>query len=288
MRKWIILSLLLIGAAIYAVASTAGLSIAQEDSPIKRIFHTDDNPRSSHAPESAAFLVGKDKYIVLLQDNVISAEWAYSDPPYGLSFVRMYESGWSVYQPIAKGTSLDDVHNATHAYDDGTHWHFTHATPHEHNVLEAVTEALLISHFQPRVNAQNLQVHAGADLTARTLEYNELKYLQALMDDAQDRVEKAVRKLWLGQHIQEGKHDYERETVVAAIRAALTAMEERAKNDPLVRFNLAFVKQEANNVIAELTTTPTYKTRAQIAAETAATSATSTATSTAATSTNPN
>ena len=211
--------------------------------------------------ESATFIEDGKRYAIFRSVNGIFHAQPLSLTE-GFYYTNNYDLGY-LYQPPAAGTKLADVNGATHPHDDGTHWHICAISPSQQHVLEAEVEALLISHFQSRINSLNMDVHSAPDVTARTLRLNKLRYLQQVADDAQMNVETAIRKLWLGQHIQEQKHDFARETAVAAIRKAVNALTELAKTDPLVRFNLANVKKETNKIISELRTTPTYKTRIQ-------------------------
>ena len=177
-----------------------------------------------------------------------------------------------VYQPTFPGTTLADINGATHAYDDGTHWHYSRASERDHHQLEADAEALLLTHFQPHINAHSLEVHKAADINARTLAVNVLSLIQGVMEDARANVEAAVRSLWLGQHIQEAQPDYARTTVVAAIRKAMVSFADSAADNPIVRFNKEAVERAVGKVVLELTTTPPVKSRAQTAADAAAAS----------------
>lgn len=174
------------------------------------------------------------------------------------------------YVPAHPSMTKKDIEESSYAVDDGTYWHFYKATAGDHHILEASVEALLIAHFQPRINAQSMKVHRAADITARTLEANKLEWLQTVMDDALNYAENEVRGLWLGQHIQEGKSDFARETASGAVVKALVKLTETAKTSPIAKFNQNFVETEANKVVSSLTTRPTVETRIQRAARLAA------------------
>ena len=168
-----------------------------------------------------------------------------------------------VYLKIHPSMTVALVEGATIEEDDGTHWHFHKASPLDHHLLEAETKGMLIAHFQPHINGQNLEIHKAGDITARTLEVNKQKHLQQVMDDALTNVETEVRKLWQGQHVHEGKHDYARETAAAAVTAALATLVETAKTDPIANFNKGWVTTEATKVFTALTATRTVETWAQ-------------------------
>lgn len=168
-----------------------------------------------------------------------------------------------VYYPIFPGTTLEDVEGATHAYDDGTHWHFAHASTGEHYDTEFVLEAMVVSTFQPVVNQALKSVVMATDTTARTLASNYLTQLLKLVDDIKDDVEKQYRALLLGEHKKNSPHlDNHRAMVVASIRTAFTAWKEAVKNDPVAKFQTSALETATNSVIAELTETPTIEFRA--------------------------
>lgn len=221
----------------------------------------------SWIPKSASFQEGEHHYLVHELHGVFSvARTIHSEE--GVYPVDFTEG--QLYQPPAPHTQLKDVRSAIHAEDDGDYWHLTAATPDQHRALEASIEAMLVSHFQPLINAQNIAVHGGATINDRTLELNKLKYLQEAADRAQENAQTAVRELWLGQHVQEGKHDYAREVAVAATKKAVTDLTAVATSNPLVRFNLPFVTSQTSEVVKGLSADPAYKTRMQVAAAAAA------------------
>lgn len=175
------------------------------------------------------------------------------------------------YQPIAPGTTLADVDGATHAYDDGTYWHFAHSTPGEHHDLEALVEALLIAHFQPRVNRAVQAVAIAGDTTTRTLANNYLDALNGLLESVLDHAEKTVRALTLGEHRRESpEKDNNRAVAVASVRAALAATRTAAADNPVLRYQVPALEAACTAVVTELTATPTIETRTQRAARLAA------------------
>ena len=169
-----------------------------------------------------------------------------------------------IYYPIAPGTTVEDINGATHAHDDGTHWHFAHATPGQHHDTEAVIEALVIAHFQPRINRAIQAVAVAGDITSRTLANNYLDALNGLTEIVMDHAEKTVRGLTLGEHERESpEKDNNRIVVVAAIRSALAAMKKKAEDSPLIRYQIPALEAACAAVISELTATPTIETRTQ-------------------------
>lgn len=175
------------------------------------------------------------------------------------------------YWPVAPGTTASDVDGAVYAYDDGTYWHFGHAAPGQHHDTEAIVEAMLISHFQPKVNRAIQAVAVAGDITARTLANNYLDALNGLVEIVLDHAEKAVRALTLGEHARETpEKDNNRAVAVAAIKSAVAATKKTAESNPMVRYQLPALESAATAVVTELTATPTIETRTQRVARLAA------------------
>ena len=166
-----------------------------------------------------------------------------------------------LYQPLAPGTTVADVEGATHALDDGTYWHFVHASPGEHYDMEAFAKALLISHFQPRINRAAHEAHAGLTVTARTRASARMGALNDFVDAATKVVETDFRKLTLGHHERETPQaDNHRAIVVAAVRSVLAAW--TGAKDVAATTKLGLVSADVNKLLANLTETPAVLTRA--------------------------
>ena len=197
----------------------------------------------------------------------LGGSWTYQ----GKELFTVYDEGSTIYRPIHPSVTLADVKGATYAIDDGTHWHFAHASHGEHHDLEALVEALLIAHFQPKINSAGAVVHAALDITARTLARNKLVALNTFVDAALAEVQKAVRALTLGQHGRETPHaDNHRAIVAAAIQAVMADWGTRGKTDVSVKHALDRVSLDAAALLTKLTHTPTLETRAAKAARLAA------------------
>ena len=175
------------------------------------------------------------------------------------------------YNPIKAGTKLVDVLGATHAIDDGTHWTFAHAHPGEHHDIEAIAEALVITHFQPLINAALIASVSATDITARTLAVNQLKTLVDFAEDAQEAVETAIRKRTLGEHVRDASSTgHHRDVAVAGIQAAKADWTKRAKTDVFLNAQLTSITTKIDGVVTDLTEAPAIKTRAEKAAADAA------------------
>lgn len=189
----------------------------------------------------------------------------------GLYFFAEYQPDGVIHTPIHPSMTLDDVEGATHAEDDGTHWHIGHASAGSHNDLEAIAEALLLTHWQPRINAAISKAIMAADVTARTLAHNKMQALTMFSAEGQTAIQTALRSRTLGHHVREQRHtDYRRQVVVAACRTVLAAWKEAAKSSVVTRAAVALIEPDVNKLIAELTAAPTYRTRAAKAAADAA------------------
>lgn len=223
-------------------------------------------------PVEAGIKVGRRYFLVYEKSGVFHVVEAYISGGGGHDGPSLspdsLPDGTPVYTPIAPGTTLEDVEGAVHAVDDGTAWHFGHATPGQHHDTEAVIEGLLIAHLQPKVN-RAIQAIAilPDDATAKTLANNYLNALNGFVEAARDAAEKIVRALTLGEHLRESpEKDNNRAVAVEAVRAAVVETKALAENDPLIRAQVANLEAVANGVIAELTATPAIETRTQKAA----------------------
>lgn len=57
-----------------------------------------------------------------------------------------------IWFPIHSSMTKEDIEGATRAWDDGTHWHFSHATAAEHHEFAEFCEAMALSTIQPVLN----------------------------------------------------------------------------------------------------------------------------------------
>lgn len=224
---------------------------------------TTENWGSGTIPHSATFVDdGKSYCAVRLPHGLYTAvEMAFSarNEPYPVRLNRDVDE--VLYHPPAPGTTVADVNGATHALDDGTHWHFVHASPGEHYDREALVEALLIAHFQPRINAAAHEALSGISVTLRTRAAARMGALNDFVNAALKVIETDFRKLTLGHHERvTPQADNRRALVAEAVRSVrATWLEAR---DILVTTKVGLVSGDVNALLAKLTEKPPVLTRA--------------------------
>lgn len=238
--------------------------MAHEEYQGKRILY------GAIVPEADLLVEGGAHYVAALEGGVFRAKklvYVYS----GHGGVRYGVSdGYTIYTPIHSSQALKDIEGATFAHDDGTHWHFSHASPKQHHDFEAVCEALWISHIQPNINKTTLKSLETTNKVTRAGQIDKLDSLNKFSVAVQAEIEKRVRAETLG-HFHRNQHeDNQRDLVVASIKAVLLAWKAEALTSTDVRDDRANVIEEANAIVTAMTTTPTIEHRAARVARLAA------------------
>ena len=102
-------------------------------------------------PKPDCVQFGEDWHVVMKEQGSFSllGVSTSSSESYAYSKAHIYAE---LYFPIHSSMTREDIEGATHAWDDGTHWHFSHATPAEHHEFADFCETQALAAVQPILN----------------------------------------------------------------------------------------------------------------------------------------
>ena len=85
----------------------------------------------------------------------------------GALYLHTSEPHGVLYRPIDSSMTASDIEGATYAYDDGTHWHFAHCSPHEQIDFAAEVEAFAKAQFDEVIHESNAKASGATANIAR-------------------------------------------------------------------------------------------------------------------------
>ena len=168
----------------------------------------------------------------------------------------------TIYGPIAAGTTLDDVEGATFAFDDGTHWHFAHCSPHEQVDLAAEARTFTEQQFSSAITAALIKAHEATNAPVEAQAVAKVRALAKFATAAGAAAYDRVIGETLGYYHRDPHHDHLRDLAVAGIAAALEAWMEAGQTDKAVRGDVTHVTSTTTAVTAALATNHTIEWRA--------------------------
>ena len=244
--------------------------MAHELTARRQLIHDPDAPGYVLSPGD---LVTKDgqHYAAVRIGGRFYAHWVDHVPEkhtrhYNLSDTEIGE----IFRPLAPGTTFEDIDGATYAKDDGTHWHFAHASPGEQYDWTLNAEATLNAMFQPAINAALLAAASSITVTGRSKGAAKAKTLIQFADEAQTELRKLADAATLG-FFHQSEEDQTRKFVAQAITnvwqswqviPSLTDPQKAAQ----LRVRNGRVSGEIGTVLIDLKRTPTVETRTEQAA----------------------
>lgn len=235
-----------------------------------RIAYLDDLGSEVYLPEAAVIDHGGEKYIVA-RSSRDSGEFfltrAYKST-YQIDGKPAYAgdyAGWA-YTPVHPTLTAEDVQGATHAWDDGTHWHFAHTSEEATHDLALVLEGLTLAAFQPQIERATVAVFGAADAAAKTLLLDALASLTDFRNDVWKAAQAAFYAKHQGYYHQNPHAGHWRPLIRQAIADVKSIWEGSATRKP----ELPSISDYLKTAEDDLAATPTVKTRATIAAEAAA------------------
>ena len=166
------------------------------------------------------------------------------------------------YYPIHPKTKPEDVMGATHAWSDGTYWHFAHSTPGQHHDWAALTEALVITSFHTLLHSRLRKVATATNTEVQHLATKSLDAMEDFVDEVRSKASRIVLAHTLGHHNFK-REDQHRKSVVEAIDFVLKDWKTRGLKDAPIKAKRALVLSDVNNVRTSLNTVTALKTAAQ-------------------------
>ena len=162
------------------------------------------------------------RYVVINAEGVFHLDECHSEWDHG-DYVGYHVSkyGTVLYTPIHSSMTYDDIEGATHAVDDGTHWHFYHGWKSEHQDFLLQLDAVIVGLFQPTIDSAMSKIVMATRPAVKTIAETKYKSLIKYRNDILDEAAKASKKIHMGyygknKHSDEGHlHAHIREAVAA-------------------------------------------------------------------------
>lgn len=189
------------------------------------------------------------------------ADFYVSDPGHGVLEGQQYNPNDIGYRPIHPSTTLADVEGATYAWDDGSAWHFSHASPGEQLDYAAEVEAFAFSAFVESVLAAELEPQQNADLSIKTAARYKAKDIKKFARAVGRFAHAYVVNAHLGAFHRDRTQDHRRSITVRSIDAVLADWAETGKTDNAVKLAHTRAQAAATTVRTRLTSTHSIKFR---------------------------
>ena len=219
-------------------------------------------------PKSGGMNANEQNYIIVLKEGKITALFA---EIYGEILASHEIAGVRhAFTPIAPHTTLEDIEGATHAWDDGTHWHFSHCSHDEHIDLAAETRTFAEQQFGMMVSKTQIKAAEATNDVVRNQAIAKAKAIVEFAGAVAAEAYKTVIAQTVGHYHRTPIADHKREITVAAINAVLLDWKQKGVTDVAIKAKRDAVRTDAEAVATMLGTTHTLQTTAQKAAADAA------------------
>lgn len=163
-----------------------------------------------------------------------------------------------------------DIEGATFAFDDGTHWHFAHCSPHEQVDLAAHVQTFAKAQFDGLVHRAMLKVHEATNDVVRAAAVAKADALVRFAEGVGAEVYRVIVDATLGHWHRNPHNDHSRELTAVAIDTVLALWAKAGKTDKAVRQDRAAVAAPAVTVRTALQLAHVIEWRAVRAAREAA------------------
>ena len=208
---------------------------AERITPIEAIYRRHDRegrrwPKSATIEhDSARWLIARDAqyhgrfHLRAVDTHTIDGEQVY--------YPQASEPHGYIYSPIHASMEAQDIEGASYAFDDGTHWHFAHCSPHEQIDLAASAEQFAFNAFMPSILASKADALQTDDKSTRIAALYMAKDIKKFAMAVGRHVHATVVGQALGHYHKDPHHDHRRDLAVASIDAVLALWKEAAKTD---------------------------------------------------------
>lgn len=172
---------------------------------------------------------------------------------------------FTIYFPVHPSTTLDDINGATHAYDDGTHWHFAKASPEQSHELLHHTTSLIHSSLDPyalRSTNKALTAMTSGRVSVAQVNLATANAFHLFEDECKTQALSLLKSNILGHYHSQSEHPT-RQLTTESIRKALSVWKEKASSDNSVLVNRNYIKNSIAELLVSLEQNHTFETAAQ-------------------------
>ena len=166
------------------------------------------------------------------------------------------------YRPPHPSMTAEDIEGADYAWDDGSHWHFAHCSPHEQVDFASLVRTFTEQQFSLPLTKAEIKVQEATNAVAKAAAVARVRALVSFATAAGLAAYNNVVNATLGHFHRDPHHDHRRDLAVDALDTVLADWNERGRNDKALRSDATAVSNTVAAIRAALSTEHTIEWRA--------------------------